>query len=296
MTVNLLQNIAHQLQEYDMSPQEAQAESKIILSHYLRLPYNQVFLQQKKPTEEEISSINRAVERRKTGEPLGYILQKWHFYGEDFEINNECLIPRLDSEILAEKAIENARNRLLNDECNEYHVLDICCGSGCLGVVAVKEICQKFPYILASLTMVDISQKALEIAKKNAEFILGNSVKITTKICDILKTNNLENLVKSADLILYNPPYIPTKDIENLEAQVKNFEPKIALDGGQNGLVFYEKIAHILMSNMKKNAVFACEFGINQSESVKSIFHNFANLKIHQDLCNIPRCAIFINN
>lgn len=200
--------------------------------------------------------------------PIAYIVGKVNFYNEKYIINQDVLIPRVDSEILVEKAIEYINNENLNT------MLDMCTGSGCIGISITKN--SKIKYT----TLIDVSKEALEIANKN---IILNKVdnKCSTLHSDLF--SNLNNSNIKYDIIVSNPPYIPTKDINGLDISVKK-EPNIALDGGKDGMNFYRKILKQALNYLNNNAVLIFEIGYDELEKFKKIINRYAEYKIVESL------------
>lgn len=200
--------------------------------------------------------------------PIAYIIGTVNFYNEKYIVNQDVLIPRVDSEILVEKAIEYINNENLNT------MLDMCTGSGCIGISITKN--SKIKYT----TLIDISKEALEIANKN---IILNKVdnKCSTLHSDLF--SNLNNSNIKYDIIVSNPPYIPTKDINGLDKSVKK-EPVIALDGGKDGMNFYRKILKQALNYLNNNAVLIFEIGYDELEKFKKIINRYAEYKIVESL------------
>ena len=161
----------------------------------------------------------KGIERLKAGEPIQYVIEKTEFYGLEFYVNKNVLIPQPDTEILVGEILENFSSK--------KEILDLCTGSGAIAVSLKKNM--KGAKIFAS----DISKKALNVAKKNAE---KNKTEIT-----FIKSDLFENIYKKFDLIVSNPPYIETGFLKKLPSEVK-YEPVLALDGGKDGLNFYREI------------------------------------------------------
>ncbi len=200
--------------------------------------------------------------------PMAYIIGKVNFYNEQYIVNQDVLIPRVDSEILVEKAIEYINNENLNT------MLDMCTGSGCIGISITKN--SKIKYT----TLIDISKEALEIANKN---IILNKVdkKCSTIHSDLFSSLNNSNI--KYDIIVSNPPYIPSRDINGLDASVKK-EPTIALDGGKDGMDFYRKILKQALNYLNNNAVLIFEIGYDELEKLKKIINRYAEYKIVESL------------
>lgn len=200
--------------------------------------------------------------------PMAYIIGKVNFYNEQYIVNQDVLIPRVDSEILVEKAIEYINNENLNT------MLDMCTGSGCIGISITKN--SKIKYT----TLIDVSKEALEITNKN---IILNKV---DKKCSTLHSDLFSNLNNSNikyDIIVSNPPYIPTKDINGLDASVKK-EPTIALDGGKDGMDFYRKILKQALNYLNNNAVLIFEIGYDELEKFKEIINRYPEYKVVESL------------
>lgn len=205
------------------------------------------------------SEIEAIIKRRKSGEPLSYILGKTDFFGLSLNVSNACLTPRADTEVICEKAIEFLKNKKCAD------VLDICTGSGCIALAVAANTDSR-------VDALDISEKAIEIAEKNAkETFLQDRVRFS--ICDVLSDDFLK-ITQKYDLIISNPPYIPTKDIENLSEEVKK-EPISALDGGEDGLVFYRRFSETLPNILKKGGKIIFEIGYDQKEDMENLISKY---------------------
>lgn len=203
---------------------------------------------------EEVKSI---IARRKNGEPLAYILGNTDFFGLNLLVSPACLTPRADTEVIVEKALE-----FLGEK--DAKALDICTGSGCiaLAIAANSRAC---------VHALDISEDALGVAKQNAAR-LSLSRRVTFAKCDVL-AEDFEKDGEKYDLIVSNPPYIPTKDIESLSPEVHR-EPYGALDGGEDGLVFYKKFIEILPQKLNKGGQIIFEIGYDQEEALRALCKN----------------------
>lgn len=218
--------------------------------------------------------VEELAKRRLTGEPLQYILGECEFMSLNFQVEQGVLIPRSDSEILAETVIEN---------CGEgMKILDICSGSGCIGISVAHYVKD------AVVDMIDISDKAIYICGKNIE-LNGVADRVKVKKMDILNEYPAERY----DIAVSNPPYIETEIIDTLQTEVKDYEPHIALDGGCDGLVFYRRIIDTAPQYLKTNGLLAFEIGYNQGEAVTSMMNKeFENVKLIKDLCGNDRVVI----
>ena len=220
----------------------------------------------------DYKKVIKAVERRCKGEPITKIFGSTNFYGLNFEVTKDVLSPRMDTEILVEQVIKN---------CNpKTKVLDIGTGSGAIAITIAK-------LTNCKVVAVDISDKALEVAKRNAK---ANNVSVIFKKSDLFL--GLGKLAKF-DIIVSNPPYIPTADISTLDEEVKNFDPVLALDGGESGLEFYKRIIDEAPKKMSKRGKIFFEVGINQAKDVKKLLQNsFEDIKIVKDFNKIERVVI----
>lgn len=205
------------------------------------------------------SEIEAIIKRRKSGEPLSYIIGKTDFFGLSLNVSNACLTPRADTEVICEKAIEFLKNKKCAD------VLDICTGSGCIALAVAANTD-------SLVDALDISEKAIEIAEKNAKGTFLQD-KVNFFKCDVL-SNGFLKITKKYDLIISNPPYIPTKDIENLSEEVKK-EPISALDGGEDGLVFYRRFLKTLPNMLKKGGKIIFEIGYDQKEDMENLISKY---------------------
>ncbi|MBQ2273890.1 MAG: peptide chain release factor N(5)-glutamine methyltransferase [Clostridia bacterium] len=217
-------------------------------------------------SEEELDAV---LKRRIDGEPLQYILGEWEFYDLPFYVGEGVLIPRPDTETLAEFAIDRAGTR-------ETVCMDLCSGSGCLAITLDKHS------VNATVYAMELSDKAFEYLKKNIE---RNASSVRA-----VKGDVLEDDFGEFDLIISNPPFIKTADLDTLQKEVKR-EPQMALDGGDDGLVFYRKIAEKWVPHLKSGGTLAVEIGIGQGDDVKAIFKaaGLKNIGSRNDLSGIER-------
>ena len=233
--------------------------------------------------DEYVSSYLAAIDKRLTHYPLQYILGEWHFMGLRFKVNENVLIPRQDTEILVVKILNMIQEEFKNQD--NIKILDMCTGSGCIGISLAK-LCNK-----VEVTAVDLSKEAIVVARENARM---NDVKNIHFIeSDLFKAFNMYNDQEPFDIIVSNPPYICSKEIESLMAEVKNFEPRMALDGDEDGLVFYKRIVDECNPYIKKGGYLAFEIGWNQAEDVKELMRTrYDNLEVVQDLACLDRVVV----
>lgn len=203
----------------------------------------------------------KIISARKNGEPLAYILGKTDFFGLTLEVNPSCLVPRADTEVICEKALDFLKDK------KSARVLDVCTGSGCIAL-AIAANSDSF------IDALDISESALSTAKKNSES-LGLDKKTDFFVCDVFSDELLKR-GKKYDLIISNPPYIPTKDIAELSDEVKH-EPIAALDGGDDGLLFYRRLTDILPRLLSPDGEIIFEIGFNEKAALSSLlsFHRY---------------------
>lgn len=216
------------------------------------------------------------VERRLAGEPVAYLIGEWEFYGLPLDISPEVLIPRPDTEVLAEQAIAYCRTL---DSCR---VLDLCAGSGCVGLAIASQVPQ------SRGILGDWSDGALKICRQNIRRT-GLAGRVVPVKMDALSLP--DRGLGEFDCIVCNPPYIPTADIETLDVSVKDYEPHLALDGGPDGLNFYRAVAEKWRDCLAPKGRLYFEAGIGQADQVLRIMRRFGfgDIQIIRDLRDIPR-------
>jgi len=240
------------------------------------LNLEEILLGKKIENEEKI--IELAKKRVETKAPIQHILGFARFMGEKYIVNRNVLIPRDETEILVNKAYD-----LVKNIDSKIDILDIGVGSGCISCALAKKLKEKEIEILG----VDVSLEALEVAIENI-----NKLDLVRKV--ILRKSDVYSKVRDCekfDLIVSNPPYIPLAEKENLQEEVKNFDPELALFASDNdGVEFYEKIILGAPFFLKQNGFLAFELGINQANLVKNMLEkNFENVEIIKDLAGIER-------
>lgn len=210
------------------------------------------------------------------GEPLAYIIGEWDFYGLTFRVDRSVLIPRSDTERLCELVIENARKRV------SPHILDLCCGSGCIGIAAAHEVKD------ARVAGVDISDGALRIARENARR-LGVQGRYVALKADVSRRppNNMGRF----DILVSNPPYITRAEMRTLDKSVIGYEPHEALYGGEDGLDFYRSILSKWGELLTPDGIILFECGYRQALAVASLMeeNRFADIAIAEDMAGVPR-------
>lgn len=229
--------------------QEAEIDSWLLLEYVTGMDRSFYFLKSEKEAEEEEKAVYRKLIRQRAGHiPLQYLTGVQEFMGLPFWVNQDVLVPRQDTECLVETALAYVKGK---------KVLDLCTGSGCIAVsVAV------FGQVKECYA-VDLSEKALETARKNAK---RHHAEIT-----FIKSDLFEDVAGVYDVILSNPPYIPDKVIEGLSEEVRKYEPYMALNGGSDGLSFYRKITKESKEHLSEGGMLFYEIGCEQAEDVRKI-------------------------
>ena len=230
-----------------------QLDSELVLSSLLKKKRENLLINlNEKVSKNTINSFEKLILRRGNREPLAYILNSKEFWSKNFFVDRNTLIPRPETELLCESVIKIVKNKNL-------HILDMGTGAGCIILSILSEIKG------AKGIGIDISRKAIEVAKKNAKKLgLNKRVKFFNK--------PLEDVYGyKFDLIVSNPPYIKTCDIKNLSDDVKRFEPKLALDGGKDGLDVIKKVIYKSRTILKNLGLLALEIGYGQHYKVSQI-------------------------
>ena len=221
--------------------------------------------------------VDDLVKRRLAGEPVAYIIGEWEFYGLPLDISRDVLIPRADTELLAERGIQRAR------EAGEgARVLDLCAGSGCVGLAVAANVpgCR--------VVMGELSEGALRICKQNVRRNALNA-RVTCLSVDAMEAPS--SSLWDFDVIVCNPPYIPSGDIDGLDASVKDYEPREALDGGADGLDFYRAVAAKWKSALRLGGCLLFEVGMGQAPQVEELMaqNGYEGIQTAQDTQGIWR-------
>ncbi len=238
--------------------QTASLYARSLLCHVTGKTPERVIADSKEPASEEAAqAMWQAVNRVLVGEPLAYVLGQWDFYGMCLQVDRNVLIPRDDTCAVAELAIHQG---LFLPE--SPRILDLCTGSGCIGLALAHKIRD------ARVTLADISKEALAVAKKN---IAGQKLtgRVSCYRADAL--SEPEAFLGQFDMIVSNPPYITTQEMTQLPVCVKDYEPHLALHGGDDGLVFYRSIADKYRKALKPGGFLCFEFGMGQGDAVCQI-------------------------
>ena len=222
------------------------------------------------------SQVRSLVDRHLAGEPVAYLIGEWEFYGLPLDISRDVLIPRPDTEVLAGQAIEYIQT------LGECRVLDLCAGSGCIGLAVASQAPQ------ARVVLGEYSDAALKICRQN---IRRNGLTGRVVPMQADAREKPERALGEFQCIVSNPPYIPRADLETLDASVKDYEPHLALDGGEDGLDFYQTISGKWKEALAPGGRLYFEVGIGQAATVLRIMRaqGFGDIQIVKDLHDIPR-------
>lgn len=251
---------------------------KRIIKKILNINENDlIYNLEKSISEEKRAEFEEDVLKLENGMPLQYIINEQYFIGNSFFVNEDVLIPQPDTEILVERVIELCKK---SSEINK--ILDLCTGSGAIAI-SIKEILKENCEMHAS----DISKKAIEVAKINEKRILNKNNQI-----NFIQSDMFEDINDKYDIIVTNPPYIESNTINDLPKDVQN-EPKIALDGGEDGLKYYRIIKENIKDYLKEDGYLVMEIGYNQKEAVTNMFHNSRCIK---DYAKNDRVVIWKNS
>ena len=248
-------------------------EAKCIIRHVTGYTNAQILTKYTQSlTEFQQNNITAIIKQRLIRYPLQYILGKWNFFGREFFVGPGVLIPRSDTETLIDVCIDSLKSK------QNPRVLDLCAGTGCIGLT-IKGECPS-----ADVTLVEKYDEALNFTNKNAK---SNNLDVKIIQGDVLKTEGADGVY---DLIVSNPPYITDEDMKTLQPEVK-FEPATALEGGEDGLLFYRHIINEYKKYLASGGVLAFEVGINQADLVADIMkqNGYQNVQKRKDYCDIDR-------
>lgn len=255
---------------------------KIFIAKIINKPIEQIFFENLNLSSTEIDTLKKYIDEYLAGKPVSKIIRESCFYGYNFYVNEDVLDPRMDTEILVDAVIHDFKNHT-----KPLTILDICTGSGVILLTLLKELPN------SSGIGLDISDKALYVAKKNCNN-LNLSKRANFIQSDFCNTINNKNYFSKFDIIVSNPPYIKTKDIQNLDKSVINYDPLIALDGGKNGTDAYLRILSEIGQFLKHDGKVYFEIGYDILNNVKQIVSEseFSLQKIIKDLHNIDRVLV----
>ncbi|MBR2188496.1 MAG: peptide chain release factor N(5)-glutamine methyltransferase [Eubacterium sp.] len=251
---------------------EAKTDAWLLLEYVTGTSEGAYYLRMQEPMADEAAAKYETMIRRRAARiPLQYLTGEAWCYGNRFLVNHHVLIPRQDTEFLIEEALKRIQSGM--------HLLDLCTGSGCVLISLLKQ---------KSVTGVgtDISRQALRVAAKNA--------RLHRVQAEWIESDLFERVDESFDIILSNPPYIPADVIEQLDPEVRDHEPRIALDGGEDGLSFYRRIIREAPAYLKDGGWLCLETGYNQGGDVRRLFreNHFTEIELIQDYAGFDRVVL----
>jgi len=255
--------------------------AEMLLSFVLGLQRIELYINFDRPvTADKLKVLHELVKRGGEHEPVAYLIGRTEFYSLEIKVNRDCLIPRPETELLAERAIEFLRKRN-----GKQYICDLCTGSGCVAVAIAKGV--KDVGIIAT----DICDAALSVAAENVtHHDLAGQIKL---LCGDLFAPIIEGLDETRfDLIVSNPPYISTSEYETLDKNVKEYEPKKALHAGEEGLDVYRRIIEQADSHLKDNGALMLEIGYAQGQAIRNLLEeagHFSQIIIEKDFQNNDR-------
>lgn len=260
--------------------QEYANDAKLLAMYVLELDYTGIFMKMYDEVScEDEETYRDFISVRSSHYPCQYIIGSQDFMGYTFKVEEEVLIPRPETEILVETALE------LTSEFTDCRALDMCCGTGCIGISYYLKR-KEAGYKDDRITLADISKKAILLTEENM-FNLGAK-------CDIIETDLFEKIDSKYDLIMSNPPYIPTSDIDEIMEDVREFEPRLALDGMEDGLYFYKEIIDKSKTYLDNEGYLVFEIGYDQYEDIRGMLleTGFNQVSVKKDYAGLDRVVV----
>lgn len=249
-------------------------DAELIVAHALGIDRTRVIIDANRPLEgAELAKLRELVKRRRAHEPIAYLRGEREFYGLRFRVDRRVLIPRPDTEVLVDVALARTQHVSLS-----MRMLDLCTGSGCVAIAAARQ--RPTAKVVAS----DLSEDALAVAR-------GNALRLGAYNVSFVHSDLFASVPGRFDIVTANPPYIPTPEIETLQADIKDFEPRLALDGGGDGLDLVRRIAKDAPAHLVPGGVLALEIGAGEAEATSAILteHGFGDVRTHRDYGRIER-------
>lgn len=244
-------------------------EAELLLGHAIDLPRMRIILESERVLETtQLARFREIVKRRRSGEPVAYIRGYKEFYGRTFRVDRRALIPRPDTEILVETAMRRGSACSMSAK-----ILDLCTGSGCVAITLARE----WPTV--RIDAVDLSPDAIALSRENSERI-GTVFQIRWVAGDLFA--QLDPACDLYDIITANPPYIPQGEISVLQADIRDFEPQLALDGGEDGMAITRRIVGESPRFLEPGGVLAVEVGAGQAEAVAGLFRQAGFVQIER--------------
>lgn len=266
--------------------EEPSLKARMILANILKQSKEYLLIHEEEELSlNDIKRYEEEIKKLASNVPIQYIINKQEFMGLNFYVDENVLIPQPDTEILVEEVINMCSNINCSEPEKTIKVLDLCTGSGSIGVSIAKNIKK------CEITLSDISYDALEIAQKNSAEVTGD---IQNNKIKIIQSDLFEKIEEKFDIIVSNPPYIETKTIQTLDKEVQ-MEPRIALDGGEDGLDLYRRIIKEAYKYLYNNGILALEIGYNQKDRVINLLKEsnmYKEIYSKKDLSNIDRIIV----
>lgn len=261
---------------------DASADAWILMEKICNISKTDYFVKMHdQVSEENVVSYFTAIDKRLTHYPLQYILGEWQFMGLDFKVNENVLIPRQDTEVLVLKVLDILGEEYKKDK-RQVRILDMCTGSGCIGISIAKL------YPESMVTAVDISEEALVVARENAKINDIENIEFISS--DLFENLSVDGDDDKFDIIVSNPPYISTEEMKSLMPEVRDYEPRMALDGDDDGLIFYRRIIADSKPFIKSGGFLVFEIGCTQAEDVKELMRTrYESIEVLEDLAGLDR-------
>lgn len=264
-------------------------DSQLLLCHVLNVDKIYTYTHKDQVVDSQsVDKFLKLIDKRKSGYPIQYILEKQEFMGLDFYVKEGVLVPRPDTEILVEYIIDIVNKGYFNDK-DLLKIVDIGTGSGAITLSLAHYLKNVHVY------SVDISDTALQVATENSRR-LGLESKVTFLKGDLFEPIDKLGLQNSIDIIVSNPPYIPTKDISELQKEVAEYEPKLALDGGEDGLDYYRRIVNGYDKYLSDDGILAMEIGYDQGPALKKLLDDKKTSPVDISKKNHPHCIKIIKD
>jgi release factor glutamine methyltransferase len=268
---------------------EPRLSAELLLAHTLKCSRMALYTQYERvPPEGEIAAFKELVKQRSNHVPVAYLVGKAWFFSLEFVVTRDVLIPRPDTETLVEFVIQHARQRAEWSGPSVPAVLDLCTGSGAIAVTLAKRLAT------AAVTATDLSAKALAVAKENA-VLHGVAERVSFFEGDLFAPLEGEAAPTLFHVIAANPPYIPTADVAGLPAGVRDHEPRMALDGGRDGLEFHRRIVEGAKRFLRPEGLLIQEMQFDQGAALQGIYAAggyLENVRVVRDAAGHPRCVV----
>ena len=260
------------------------SDARILICHCLDITQTQLALYgDEEVPADKLKELEDLRQARVEGRPVAYLTGERGFYECIFKVSPDTLIPRADTETLVEEAIADITE--LCEKQQEVKILDLCCGTGCIGISVAKVLSECFDKV--SLTLSDVSDKAMDICRLNAQKLIEEeNIEVSFVVGNLFEKVNASDF----DAILSNPPYIASSVIPKLEKQVQ-FEPRLALDGGKDGLDFVRQIADQARTHLRSGGLLEMEIGYDQAQDASMILEKsgYSSVEVIQDLAGNDR-------